>query len=278
MRETPRQFPPGCDTFRLNSALALLGKLFRHAVERRGQLTDLVFGDDLHPCRPVAASDCTRAAPYERVRAGIGYVPQGREIFPRLTVEENLLMGLATRPARTPVPPRIFEMFPVLKTMMRRRGGDLSGGQQQQLAIGRALAMGPRLLILDEPTEGIQPSIIKDIERAIRALAASGDMSILLVEQYYDFARSLAGRHPRLLVTLIMQAQEDGALVNEHPLQLLCFLMASVGLPRLLSSAWQGPPLFDKTVSATLSQIARDRDRIVQRLDWAIRGLTPEGS
>jgi AcrR family transcriptional regulator len=93
-----------------------------------------------------------------------------------------------------------------------------------------------------------------------------------------DFARSLAGRHPRLLVTLIMQAQADGALVQEHPLQLLCFLMASVGLPRLLSSAWQGPPLFDKTVSATLSQIARDRDRIVQRLDWAIRGLTPEGS
>jgi AcrR family transcriptional regulator len=93
-----------------------------------------------------------------------------------------------------------------------------------------------------------------------------------------EFARSLAGRHPRLLVALIAQAQADGALVDEHPLQLLCFLMASVGLPRLLSSAWQGPPLFDKTVSATLSQIARDRDRIVQRLDWAIRGLTPQGS
>ena len=151
---------------------------------------------------PVAAGsvrldgrDITHAAPYERVRAGIGYVPQGREIFPRLTVEENLLMGLATRPARTAIPERIFEMFPVLRSMMQRRGGDLSGGQQQQLAIGRALAMNPRLLILDEPTEGIQPSIIKDIERAIRRLAESGDMSILLVEQYYDFARSLADHY-----------------------------------------------------------------------------------
>jgi urea transport system ATP-binding protein len=129
------------------------------------------------------------------VRAGIGYVPQGREIFSRLTVAENLEMGLATRPSGERVPPRIFEMFPVLKQMMRRRGGDLSGGQQQQLAIGRALAMGPKLLILDEPTEGIQPSIIKDIERVIRTLAAGGDMAILLVEQYYDFARSLADQY-----------------------------------------------------------------------------------
>ena len=137
----------------------------------------------------------THAAPYERVRAGIGYVPQGREIFPRLTVAENLEMGLATRPRGAQVPARIFEMFPVLKQMLGRRGGDLSGGQQQQLAIGRALAMGPKLLILDEPTEGIQPSIIKDIERAIRALAAAGDMAILLVEQYYDFARSLADQY-----------------------------------------------------------------------------------
>jgi urea transport system ATP-binding protein len=104
-------------------------------------------------------------------------------------------MGLATRPRGERVPPRIFEMFPVLGQMMRRRGGDLSGGQQQQLAIGRALAMGPKLLILDEPTEGIQPSIIKDIERAIRTLAAGGDMAILLVEQYYDFARSLADQY-----------------------------------------------------------------------------------
>jgi urea transport system ATP-binding protein len=139
--------------------------------------------------------DITAAPSHARVKAGIGYVPQGREIFPRLTVEENLRMGLATRPAGTPIPERIFEMFPVLKQMMKRRGGDLSGGQQQQLAIGRALAFGPKLLILDEPTEGIQPSIIKDIERAIRALAATGEMAILLVEQYYDFARSLADQY-----------------------------------------------------------------------------------
>ena len=136
-----------------------------------------------------------RAAPYERVRAGIAYVPQGREIFSRLTVAENLEMGLATRPRGSDVPARIFEMFPGLRQMRGRRGGDLSGGQQQQLAIGRALAMGPRLLILDEPTEGIQPSIIKDIERAIRTLASTGEMAILLVEQYYDFARSLADHY-----------------------------------------------------------------------------------
>jgi urea transport system ATP-binding protein len=139
--------------------------------------------------------DLTGAKPYERARAGLGYVPQGREIFPRLTVEENLHMGLATRPRGSRLPPRIFEMFPVLSAMKKRRGGDLSGGQQQQLAIGRALALEPKLLILDEPTEGIQPSIIKDIERVIRALAASGDMAILLVEQYYDFARSLADQY-----------------------------------------------------------------------------------
>jgi urea transport system ATP-binding protein len=136
-----------------------------------------------------------KSKPHERARAGIGYVPQGREVFPRLTVEENLVMGLATRPPRSAIPERIYELFPVLKTMLRRRGGDLSGGQQQQLAIGRALAMQPRLLILDEPTEGIQPSIIKEIERAIRTLAASGEMAILLVEQYYDFARSLADQY-----------------------------------------------------------------------------------
>lgn len=139
--------------------------------------------------------DITHLLPHERVKAGIGYVPQGREIFPRLTVEENLLMGLATKPGNTKIPQRIFEMFPVLKQMMHRRGGDLSGGQQQQLAIGRALAMGPSLLILDEPTEGIQPSIIKDIERAIRMLAETGEMAILLVEQYYDFAESLADQY-----------------------------------------------------------------------------------
>ncbi len=139
--------------------------------------------------------DMTRLPPHERARLGLGYVPQGREIFPRLTVEENLRLGLATCPRGTPIPPRIFEMFPVLADMLQRRGGDLSGGQQQQLAIGRALAMGPKLLVLDEPTEGIQPSIIKDIERAIRKLAGEGEMAILLVEQYYDFARSLADRY-----------------------------------------------------------------------------------
>ena len=139
--------------------------------------------------------DITRAPSWKRVAAGIGFVPQGREIFPRLTVEENLLMGLATRPRGSAIPPRIFDMFPVLRQMMGRRGGDLSGGQQQQLAIGRALAFGPRLLILDEPTEGIQPSIIKDIERAIRTLAAEGNMAILLVEQYYDFAEALADHY-----------------------------------------------------------------------------------
>jgi urea transport system ATP-binding protein len=140
-------------------------------------------------------AELTGKPPFERARAGMGYVPQGREIFPRLTVSENLVMGLATRPRGAGIPDRIFEMFPVLKQMLHRRGGDLSGGQQQQLAIGRALAMAPKLLILDEPTEGIQPSIIKDIERVIRTLAATGEMSILLVETYYDFAQSLADQY-----------------------------------------------------------------------------------
>lgn len=132
-----------------------------------------------------------------RAELGIGYVPQGREIFPLLTVEENLKTGLraAQKHGIKKIPDSIFEIFPVLKQMLKRRGGDLSGGQQQQLAIGRALVLNPRLLILDEPTEGIQPSIIKDIERVIRLLASRGDMAILLVEQYYDFARSLADRY-----------------------------------------------------------------------------------
>lgn len=130
--------------------------------------------------------------PYERARAGLGFVPQGREIFARLTVEENLRMGLATQSASTPIPAELFELFPVLHQMRKRRGGDLSGGQQQQLAIARALAAQPRVLILDEPTEGIQPSIIKDIGRVIRMLADRGTMAIVLVEQYYDFARELA--------------------------------------------------------------------------------------
>ncbi len=132
------------------------------------------------------------ATPYERARAGIGFVPQGREIFARLTVQENLRMGLAYKSASTPIPAELYELFPVLKQMLGRPGGDLSGGQQQQLAIARALAAKPKLLILDEPTEGIQPSIIKDIGRVIRMLADRGDMAILLVEQYYDFAEALA--------------------------------------------------------------------------------------
>jgi len=136
-----------------------------------------------------------KATPYERARAGMGYVPQGREIFGRLSVEENLLMGLAYKKGSTPIPTELFELFPVLKQMLSRRGGDLSGGQQQQLAIARALAAGPKLLILDEPTEGIQPSIIKDIGRVIRMLADRGDMAIVLVEQYYDFAEALADRY-----------------------------------------------------------------------------------
>src|SRR3954471_1673447 len=133
--------------------------------------------------------------PYARASLGLGYVPQGRDIFPRLTVQENLEMGLATQGRSAGVPAFIFEMFPVLKDMLGRRGGDLSGGQQQQLAIGRALTLRPKVLILDEPTEGIQPSIIKDIERAIRKLTSGGEMAILLVEQYYDFAKSLADHY-----------------------------------------------------------------------------------
>ena len=152
--------------------------------------------------------DLSQATPYERARAGMGFVPQGREIFARLTVEDNLRMGLAYRPASTPIPSELFELFPVLKQMLHRRGGDLSGGQQQQLAIARALAAGPKLLILDEPTEGIQPSITKDIGRVIRMLADRGDMAILLVEQYYDFAEELADAY------VVM---ERGAVVAQGP-------------------------------------------------------------
>ncbi|MBJ9974757.1 urea ABC transporter ATP-binding subunit UrtE [Pseudomonas sp. S75] len=139
----------------------------------------------------------TTLKPQQRVQAGIAYVPQGREIFARLTVEENLLMGLSRFPAREArqVPAFIYELFPVLEQMKQRRGGDLSGGQQQQLAIGRALASRPRLLILDEPTEGIQPSVIKEIGAVIGRLAQRGDMAILLVEQFYDFAESLADQY-----------------------------------------------------------------------------------
>ena len=143
--------------------------------------------------------DIHALTPYERVRLGVGYVPQGREIFCRLTVAENLQMGLASKPGNTPLPEQLFELFPVLKQMLHRRGGDLSGGQQQQLAIARALAAGPKILILDEPTEGIQPSIIKDIGRAIRKLADEGlngqKMAVVLVEQFYDFAAELADQY-----------------------------------------------------------------------------------
>ena len=137
--------------------------------------------------------DITRLPPYERARLGIAYIPQGREIFPLLSVRENLetaFAGLRRRDRN--VPDEIFELFPVLQDMLGRRGGDLSGGQQQQLAIGRALVTRPRLLVLDEPTEGIQPSIIKDIGRAISYLRDKGGMAILLVEQYFDFAYELA--------------------------------------------------------------------------------------
>lgn len=143
----------------------------------------------------LGGTDITKATSYDRVRLGTGYVPQGREIFGRLTVEDNLRMGLASRPGGSAIPAELFELFPILKQFLQRRGGDLSGGQQQQLAIARALAAGPRLLMLDEPTEGIQPSIIKDIGRVIRMLADRGNMAIVLVEQYYDFAAELADQY-----------------------------------------------------------------------------------
>jgi len=147
--------------------------------------------------------ELTGLSPYQRARAGLALVPQGREIFPRLTVAENLETGFAVLPrGLRHVSDEIFALFPVLKEMLRRRGGDLSGGQQQQLAIARALVTRPRLLVLDEPTEGIQPSIIKDIERVIRGLAERGDMAILLVEQYFEFARDLAASY------LVMQRGE----------------------------------------------------------------------
>ncbi len=195
LRDVSFEVPPGKVTVLLGrngvGKTTLLRTLMGLVPSKSGRIT---FG----------RRDLTHARPEERARAGLGYVPQGREIFGRLTVEENLALGLATRPRGADIPAQVFEMFPVLRQMRSRRGGDLSGGQQQQLAIGRALAMAPRVLILDEPTEGIQPSIIKEIERAIRALAAAGDLAILLVEQYYDFARSLADQY------LVM---ERGAIV-----------------------------------------------------------------
>ncbi len=150
--------------------------------------------------QPIASGSITfddievsRMPPFERARRGVSLVPQGREIFPLLTVKENLETGFAPlKRDKRSIPDEVFELFPVLQSMLRRRGGDLSGGQQQQLAIGRALTMRPRLLVLDEPTEGIQPSVIKDIGRAITYLRQRGDMAILLVEQYLDFAHELA--------------------------------------------------------------------------------------
>src|SRR5438552_8398475 len=140
--------------------------------------------------------DITQATPDKRARAGIGYVPQGREIFPQLTVFENLQVGMmANRNGRRDIPDHIYDYFPKLKTLLQRKGGDLSGGEQQQLAIARALVARPKLLILDEPTEGIQPSVITQIGQVLKSLKARGDVSILLVEQYLEFALKLADRY-----------------------------------------------------------------------------------
>jgi urea transport system ATP-binding protein len=167
-------------------------------------------------------SDITRLTPHRRAARGIAYVPQGRDIFARLTVEENLLMGMATLSGREAarISGEVYELFPVLKEMLGRRGGDLSGGQQQQLAIARALLARPQLIILDEPTEGIQPSIIKDIERVIRLLRARGDIGILLCEQYFDFARALADKFVVLsrgeVVASGTAEEMDGEHVRRH--------------------------------------------------------------
>lgn len=155
--------------------------------------------------------EITQSPPYLRARKGIGYVPQGREILPYLTVEENLLIGLEASGGKS-IPSEVFDLFPVLKTMLGRRGGDLSGGQQQQLAIGRALVSGPRLLLLDEPTEGIQPSIIKEIVAVIRRIRTEGKMAILLVEQYLSLVREVADS---------FYVMEKGAIAAEGPVDRL---------------------------------------------------------
>ncbi len=167
--------------------------------------------------------DITRATPHARAARGMAYVPQGREIFPRLTVEENILMGMATKPARhaTRIKDDVFDLFPVLKDMLGRRGGDLSGGQQQQLAIARALVAEPKLIILDEPTEGIQPSIIKDIERVIRMLRERGDIAIVLCEQYFDFARALADQFVVLSRGAVVRAGERAEMEGSDVRELL---------------------------------------------------------
>jgi urea transport system ATP-binding protein len=161
--------------------------------------------------------DVTKLAPFERARRGISYVPQGREIFPLLSVKENLESGYAAlNGGKREIPGEVFELFPVLKTMLSRRGGDLSGGQQQQLAIGRAMVMRPKLIILDEPTEGIQPSIIKDIGRAITYLRDKGEMVILLVEQYFDFARNLADRFAVMDRGQVVMAGTKAEMVEQN--------------------------------------------------------------
>jgi urea transport system ATP-binding protein len=166
--------------------------------------------------------DISKLAPHARAALGMAYVPQGREIFARLTVEENILMGMATKPSQQAkrIKNEIFDLFPVLRTMLSRRGGDLSGGQQQQLAIARALVAEPKLIIFDEPTEGIQPSIIKDIGRVIRLLRDRGDIAILLCEQYFDFAHELADRFVVLsrgeVVAQGDQTQMDNEDVKKH--------------------------------------------------------------
>jgi urea transport system ATP-binding protein len=166
--------------------------------------------------------DISQLKPFERAALGIAYVPQGREIFPLLTVRENLETGFATlKRGERKIPEEVFELFPVLKSMLGRRGGDLSGGQQQQLAIGRALVTKPRLLVLDEPTEGIQPSIIKDIGRAIAYLRDRKDMAILLVEQYFDFARELADRFVVMERGEIVQKGDRSALEGDDVRQRL---------------------------------------------------------
>jgi urea transport system ATP-binding protein len=165
--------------------------------------------------------DITRLPPAERARAGIGYVPQGREIFPFLTVRENLETALAAAPRGSGVPNDVFDLFPILKNFLKRRGGDLSGGQQQQLAIARALTARPRLLILDEPTEGIQPNVIKDIARVIALLAKERGMGVILVEQYFDFARELADSISVMVRGEVALAGPTAELPRENVLKLL---------------------------------------------------------